>query len=104
MYLLCFYMRTHVACRLITLGAVTVIHLSLYTAPLNLVYYERAAGEQPTLSLFTFEYYAPCITFILLGKTLLCEMMTVHMSRSVHLRGTFLIDIIPFYFSTLLAV
>lgn len=41
----------------------------LYTAPLNLVYYVRAAGEQPCLSLFTFEYFAPHITFTLLVKS-----------------------------------
>lgn len=45
--------------------------ICVYTATLNLVYYERAASgvpnpDQPCLSLFTFEYFAPCITLTLL--------------------------------------
>lgn len=89
-------MRTHVARRLITLRAVTVIHLSLqYTAPLNLVYYERAAGEQPPLAfyiwIFSFMHY-----FYIVRKDFFYDMMIVHMRDSVHLRGTFMLKLIHF--------
>lgn len=58
--------------------------ICVYAAPLNLVYYERAPAEQPCLSLFTFEYFASCITFNIVTRVFSVAVSYCTLNRYFH--------------------